>query len=115
MCSSQLKSGWYIFCRQTFTVMYTAETNSTVEHTLYFSHPESCHTVHREPALPSLRDLDDVGVLCTFNNIRAAAAAGIARSSQLRSQAVQYVKADGTAGHHIKNPAWPLDPSPPAR
>ena len=37
------------------------------------------------PTLPSLCDLAHVGVLCTFSNTSAAAAAGFARSSQLSS------------------------------
>jgi hypothetical protein len=61
-----------------------------------------------------MRDFDDVGVLCTFNSIPAlAAAAGIARSSQLSSslsgRGIQYDMARPTQNKS------PLHSSPPAR
>ncbi len=43
----------------------------------------SWHTVHCVPALAFLALFGDVGGLCTLGNVQAAAAAGIARSSQL--------------------------------
>ncbi len=57
-------------------------------------------------AEPSLCNNSDVGVLCTFSNmVAAAAAAGIARSSQLHSplsgQAVQYTRWQGVYGPPI--------------
>jgi hypothetical protein len=58
-----------------------------------------------------------VGILCTFSNIRAAAAADIARSSQqsspLQGQAVQYDNAGSTA-RPSQYKSWSLHPSPPA-
>ncbi len=78
------------------------------------------------PSLCDLTDFSQVGILCTFSNITAAAAAGIARSSQLSSflagQAVQYIMAGGPVRHgrrygppitvRIIDP--PPHPSPPA-
>ncbi len=62
---------------------------------------------------PSLRDLGDAGVLCTFSNApAAAAAAGIARSSQLSSWAAPYLG----KRYYTRQPQYlaPLHPSTPA-
>ncbi len=56
-----------------------------------------CTKYMEEWPLPTVRDFGYVGVLCTFDNIPAAAAAGIVRSSQLSNplpgQAVRYIMA----------------------
>ncbi len=65
--------------------------------------------------LPSLFDIGDVGVLCTFSKTPpAAAVTGIAKSLQLNRGAVQYVMVGGT-GRPSQCKPWPLHPRYPGQ
>jgi hypothetical protein len=81
-----------------------------------WSDPGSCYLYIEDWPLPTVCDFGHIGVLCTFSYLPAAAAAGIARISQLSSfllgQAVRYVMSSGNT-RLSQYKLSPLHPSPP--
>ncbi len=67
-------------------------------------------------SLPSVRDFDDVGVLCTFNNSSSSSCWDCRKLAAEQPlictvRKLQMVR----PAHHNTNRAFPLDPSPPVR